>query len=399
MKKVLYVIILGLIFSSATFASELTYTDLIKLIDSHHITSIEELLPQLPGDFRSGYTLMHHSRSLQDASFEQPRVILFGKDASLTCTFNGGLDQQGSDTVECFQFSRENRNFDFRQIQFPTTQNNLTKVQFSESNLAVNKTVSCTSCHGIDPRPNWDGYSTWHGAYGENDDQDDGTGHIQTFLEKAPRHPRYKFLSAQKSASTTSFLKGLYDDYSSRPNLRLSDFIGRMNAYRTARIVETKLTHWQALGFAISALQCEMADDQIQNLKMKGLNYPVDIALEKLFLALDIEPNSWSTQIFKDLDKGDYYEHQSGFGYLTIDTAMAIISKMADEGDITFKSGLKQLLAYAITREDADPNHFYTRLFAVLPDPDYFGDQYRQNVGLFCPELVELFSKEYAASK
>src|SRR4051812_43977881 len=85
--------------SPMTQAGELTYEDVVELIQKNHVLSIEQLLPKLPEEFRSNYTLMYSSRSLQDASYEHPRVIMFGNDARLTCAFNGEATQLGFDML------------------------------------------------------------------------------------------------------------------------------------------------------------------------------------------------------------------------------------------------------------------------------------------------------------
>ena len=125
--------------------ARLTYEDLVALIQTEHVTSIEQLLPKLPEELRSSYVLMHDSRSLQGASNDAPRVILFGADARLTCAFAGDAGLPGFDSLECFQFREAERAFDFRQIRFPTKQNGLTEVAFSASNQTTDEARSAST--------------------------------------------------------------------------------------------------------------------------------------------------------------------------------------------------------------------------------------------------------------
>jgi hypothetical protein len=59
--------------ASALDAETLAYENLLALIGEHDVRSIDELLPLLPEDYRSEYTLMHTSLSLQPATFDYPR--------------------------------------------------------------------------------------------------------------------------------------------------------------------------------------------------------------------------------------------------------------------------------------------------------------------------------------
>ena len=160
----------GALFDSSGARAAFTYENLTELIASEKIRSVEELLPQLPQDLRSNYALMRATRSLQHADPLHPRAILFGVDASLTCTFSGVRHRAGFDLLECIQFRKKERAFDFRQIVFPMAENGLVEPAFSERNVTVNGEIHCTSCHGRDPKPLWDSYRFWPGAYGESDD-------------------------------------------------------------------------------------------------------------------------------------------------------------------------------------------------------------------------------------
>jgi hypothetical protein len=385
-----------------------TYEDLVALIQNKKITSIEELLPLLPTELRSSYVLLRQSRSQQSASADHPRVVLFGIDGSLTCAFNGDPGQKGYDSLECFQFRRSERRFDFRQIEFPSVANGLSSVMFSESKRAVLKNVSCSACHGDDPRPNWDGWQNWVGAYGAQN----GLGYEEryeyfSFVNGRQKNPRYKWLVQEQGSyapfgTTTVEIRGEID----RPNLRLSDLVGRMNAFRAARLLETRVPFWQTLLFAVQGLGCELSSAQKARIAKEGLplistpnisKKESNPELESIFGQLQIKPNDWSTQIFRDPPEFHYpeYEHQSGHGYLTIDVAMAILTQLAENGNTALAEGIRRLRNSLDSLDVAPVNIPYIRvLHDILPDTEYqsyYETSDRTRLDYICPEATRLF--------
>lgn len=67
--------------------ADMTYEDLLEFIQTNDVRTIDELLPELPAYYRSEFTLMHDSSSLQKASLELPRVIMTGPRATLIIAF------------------------------------------------------------------------------------------------------------------------------------------------------------------------------------------------------------------------------------------------------------------------------------------------------------------------
>jgi hypothetical protein len=396
LKFILFLI--TLFFCGSASAESFTYADLVHLIQQKNITSIEDLLPQLPETFRSNYTLMHTSGSLQEASFTSPRAILFGEDASLTCTFNGDSAQNGFDNLECFQFQPQERSFDFRQIAFPSPRNHLKGVAFSNSGQSADGTISCSDCHGSDPRPNWDGYPAWPGAYGSNDDLlGDEQTQYTNFVNLRTHHPRYQWL-VQGALPSDPYVNSSLD-VAKRPNLRLSDLLGRMNAFRTARILEGKVSEWQSLAFAFSSLGCVLNGEQKNQIANAKLPFSTDTNLNLIFKKLQMPANEWSTEIESLPVPQQEYEHQSGFSYLAADTAMVLISERAAKGDQDFQKGLTKLINRLHSEHKGSELDFYKVLFGILPDPDLFGGKFAEKAGYFCPELSRLFVAKYLASQ
>src|SRR5271165_2250840 len=99
-------------------AGEFTFDSLSQVMAARHVGSVEELLAVLPEDLRTHYSLVFSSRSLQDASFEHPRAVLFGSNAQLILTFNGDASQHGFEAVETMEFDAHANRFIFREITF-----------------------------------------------------------------------------------------------------------------------------------------------------------------------------------------------------------------------------------------------------------------------------------------
>lgn len=84
--------------------SDFSFDSLQQLIARQSIGSVEQLVTALPEDLRSHYTLVFQSRSLQDASFANPRAILFGSHATLILAFNGDPAERGFGAIETMEF-------------------------------------------------------------------------------------------------------------------------------------------------------------------------------------------------------------------------------------------------------------------------------------------------------
>ena len=223
--------------SAAAAAADFDYQALRDLIDHDHIDSIETLLAALPAPMRSHYVLVFASRSLQQASLRDPRVILYGAEAHLMLSFNGDPGEAGYDAVETAEYEPRQARFRFREIRFlqsptgPTVQYSLPDPQ------------RCTQCHGDPARPVWDASPLWPGAYGEQYRANLGSVErvgLQRFLAQQPTHPRYRLmLDAQRLAQRGAFAPDAMLQYSGGqaepPNAEFSLLLARMNAQRVAR--------------------------------------------------------------------------------------------------------------------------------------------------------------------
>jgi hypothetical protein len=136
-------------------AAPFRFADLEKIIQTKQITTIDELLPQLPEEYRRYYTFLYFSRSLQQkyVTPAEPRVILYGPEADFVMAFTNR-----DDALETLEFDPATSRFTFRSLDFTLGK--------PLDPPPVENPPLCLSCHGQDPRPNWDGYNMWPGAFG-----------------------------------------------------------------------------------------------------------------------------------------------------------------------------------------------------------------------------------------
>lgn len=218
---------------------------LIQLVNDKDITTVEQLLPLLPQDLRSRYVLMYRSRSLQKATFMEPRAILFEGDTSFIMSFNK------ENNIETIQYRPKERKWDFQEIIFRGGEKPLVSDVNPRKCLACHQGLNRTD---IDPRPNWEPYNHWPGAYaGVDGETKSPFRSIRSFVdllaptdkqtpndleveipmldrflaEVKPTHPRYKYLG----------------DFKARDILNFTDILLETNFYRVVRLA-TQTPDW-----------------------------------------------------------------------------------------------------------------------------------------------------------
>ncbi len=218
-------------------------------------SSIEHFLSdwkQEKPEYFSNYVMAYRSRSLQQASFENPRIIMFNKNADFVLSFNGDAKHRGFNNIEMMRFDHSQNKFEFYELTFQNQ-----KAQLSEANPK-----KCLECHqssqrtNIDPRPNWEPYNAWPGFYGSLDDD---TNLFKTNFEKKknfdketdlfllgeferepvgfdsfwntvrPTHPRYSTLEPIVNSSYS---------YESTINGDLTNRLSVLNFRRVARLIQ-----------------------------------------------------------------------------------------------------------------------------------------------------------------
>jgi mono/diheme cytochrome c family protein len=222
---------LALLAGGRSLAGEFAFQDLRQVLEERRVGDVEGLIAALPEDLRRHYTLVFSSRSLQEASEDHPRALLFGSTARLILSFNGDPGQRGFDAVETMEVEAATQHVLFREITFAPAGANAAAV-ISEPNPP-----RCAVCHGNPARPIWDLPPEWPGVYGERY----GAGlsapelrGMRRFLAVQPSHPRYRhLLGAEALAERDTYAAGSRQRYAGvaaePPNARLSALLATIN--------------------------------------------------------------------------------------------------------------------------------------------------------------------------
>lgn len=209
-----------------------------KLIDTQQPTGVAELVAALPREMRENYTLAWHSQSLQGASHDNPRAILFDRLARFVVTFNGEPSQAHGNTVEIMQYRPGSESFEFYEIAFQDE-----RALVSGANPAL-----CKSCHGATPHPVWSSYeygrretSHWPGMYGSSHDapllNPEERAAFERFRARAASHPRYRHLRlSHPQAAWFPYATGP-TRHRFRPNNRLGNLLARWHARQIVALI------------------------------------------------------------------------------------------------------------------------------------------------------------------
>lgn len=315
----------------------LTIETLRKTIDALPSPSIETLLPALkqidPSLFKN-YVFMYHSRSLQPATPENPRILLATAGAEMVIAFNGSPKQQAYRQLEVMFFDRKTNRFSFQEIDFTGE-----KPVYSEINPQ-----KCLSCHQsssrtvTDPRPNWEPYNLWPGALnsvsGSTDVFKEHHEKFNPYLKSQrdqenriakqffngnyyKTHARYKYLEPFQGIFDDENYNGSPSDYGlpNRMPTHITDNFGALNGRRLARMIREKYPElFEIYKFAIlSALYCgeiplpeNVMDWHRMSLKGKNISWPstldvggryitgIDQAFDFIFKAYGVDTSDWS---------------------------------------------------------------------------------------------------------
>lgn len=209
----------------------LSFEELAKFVDENKVTTLDELMQELPGEILANPLLSYDSRALNThlISFKTPRIVLFNKDASLVLalTANPGSEaiRDGLDKLEVISFNRNTAKFEFRDIPFDGKEKPFARA------TEVNPPV-CLACHGQNPRPLFEDYNAWPGFFGsfsqegyaaKDTPEYDG---LQLFLKNYAQLPRYKHLDLSRVREDNKGIRipstgfgGLYDSARFTPAL------------------------------------------------------------------------------------------------------------------------------------------------------------------------------------
>ena len=235
-------------------AGDFDFDSLANIIKSGRVKSVDDLIPLLPDELKSNYTYIRDSLSMQGASDDLPRALLFTNNGKLVLTFNGSEKQMGGNTIEAMQFRSDTRQFEMHEIMFTGG-----KASFSETNPPA-----CIGCHtgvaNLGPRPNWSRYQNWPGLFGSDDDRI-VDANDKLLLEQIAQKPRYKSLLHRQDQPLWPYSSVNKGEFETRPNLRISLLLNRLNAQRLAAIFESKKYRPYLPAVLFSSARCDAAAD------------------------------------------------------------------------------------------------------------------------------------------
>lgn len=237
-KPILLVVFCGVAqlfaFTAHSFDNKFDFETLTRLIENQKIESIEGLLLLLPSELRSHYALLHSSRSGQTATSRYPRVVLHSESADIILAFAGASRGKLDNHLEIIEFDRTVASYKFREIIFGD--HSLSSSETSGVKI-VHNPVRCFACHGLDPKPIWESYNTWPGAYGSqhtaNPLSKEEQISLEDFIRNAGRSPRHSFLKNLRRTTLREL---------SRANGELTKSISRQNSLRILAKLKTQLS-------------------------------------------------------------------------------------------------------------------------------------------------------------
>lgn len=225
-----------LLFSLAPAAEAgFTYADLVKLIKTKNIQSVEKLTAALPPELQTDATfrLRPHNR-IQEGT----RAIRFTPNGRLILAHNDDAQKPGGHSVEVMEVSPAG-NIQLHLITFPEAKG---PPAISSDNKSREKRQlqSCLACHGDPPRMIWPSYNDWPDACGAKDDVADGE--CLAFLKAAKNNPRFKDLKWDPAnPAWPYYASGNRENRLVRrmPNTRFTNLVSFHNSRQMANVVQS----------------------------------------------------------------------------------------------------------------------------------------------------------------
>lgn len=237
------------VFAGTELRMPLSADGIIDFLEEQMNPSVDNFLAALPPSMKENFVLMHESRSLQRATPQQPRQILFGSDARFLLAVSGVPEDPRYKEIEFAEFEPATGRYHFGVISFSDS-----------AKPKVTKDVAlCQNCHGSLPHPVWAPYPDWQGAYGNDRGVIEGTlkQNFAAFLASAPTTPHYQHLRFRKTADGSTFL--LPTRYYPYPNTDFNHELGNTVALGTVTRMRMSPDYkrWSAAAVAADpALNC-----------------------------------------------------------------------------------------------------------------------------------------------
>lgn len=183
-----------------------------ELIKKNNPQTVAQVVSLLPAELKKNIIVMFKSRSLQEASFKNPRILLFNEDGSLILTFNGHPSQAGYEALEILSFNFDTLKFELEERIFNQDLNARLKYDKFANDRTNRQGVNpptCLACHRTEPRPNWGVYPLWPGALSQseggitrilpNNAENQEWVALKEFLKNIKNNPRYEKLNIKVS--------------------------------------------------------------------------------------------------------------------------------------------------------------------------------------------------------
>ena len=125
--------------------------------------SIATFIAALPLSLRGNSIFMGPSRSNQDGSPENPKVILKSPNSDVILSFNSHPEQHGSNEVEMMLWNAKTRKYDFASVAFAEGPDGAPIGKAGLSAVVRRNPPDCSACHGTPARAKWDPGPMWPG--------------------------------------------------------------------------------------------------------------------------------------------------------------------------------------------------------------------------------------------
>lgn len=257
-------------------AAAVDCNDLTRLLTDKSPLTIESMLSEMSRksewkEYLGHYAFMYKSKSLQQGTPENPRAIVYGKDATMIMAFLNG-PQDGRDVVELICWRENKKVFEFFELDFDGSHSPRIKAENANPQR-------CLNCHGDNPRPNWEAYNFWSGTFGSVTRGGESymkpgmleLEYYTAFLDGNRTKGRYQYLPPESPDRGPTHAA---NTYSFEPAAEILDALTPLNSKRLAQIIR-KAPHYREFEPAFWAVKrgCNLEDMLPERLKNVSLTY------------------------------------------------------------------------------------------------------------------------------
>ncbi len=342
-----------------------------------NLKSPENLLQYLitsKPSLKSDFIILHHSQSLQSASPEFPRIILFGGGAAYAFS---EYPNQNSYKVEMLYADSK------------TYEISLAEVEFKDGKATLQENPqACQSCHGMPAKPLWNPYDFWPNTIGST------IGRLSSDQEKEIYNRLYERKNSSPILSRLALPNKI--DFETEDVTAFTEYIsvinmGRWITQNIKRNDDQFKKYFYLLGQILSS--CNMDTNQ-NNLKISNLDY-----LNKYFDldALNNEKNLFR-KIENDVIQSREFFKKSLDSYFNEYFPTAQISVKIDhsrlQSEVNILAQIQWVLALAnIDASNLTPSLFYNNYLISTPSffpIDFLTTFYELRPELFSGQQIEL---------